>query len=481
MSEKRQTEISTREYLGTMANRGWKFLFKTTPLIPKKVLDALAKVEKKFGDSTSEFQAKVDLDALAKEVRKHWEEKRELGTLLRKTFRKIPFILFYPRDHSQDWLGGNDDFCQEFGEVLQERDYSPRVVSILLHQFIISYPTGLGTFSAWRKFLGKALTRAEGVRILDWKSRVREFHLLDQDGPKKMAETILASSEPTARLLVAGGFAGELSSCEFLLNLQESMLESVSKVFEEDEPEETVVRRLLEFLEAKEGVLRFKGTEARIAEGLLKPWVDWDPPDPVQDLLREFFLRHLGHPQLKAGNWYSISEPAKNVMERWLIKITLEDFFRLVDDTAQDSHWRYRRAFWEAYLSRGVISKARLLLGPGVQHQARRFLRMDISSCGRVDGVGVQANHSVLLLQIGHLIVTEWSHMGKCRFWPEDSRWAPNFSQTRYDRIDLVQGPEFEFPHLHSETGSWQRKCAAYINHEIGIHIETRELMRGVE
>jgi hypothetical protein len=36
----------------------------------------------------------------------------------------------------------------------------------------------------------------------------------------------------------------------------------------------------------------------------------------------------------------------------------LEDFFRVLDETAQDSHWKYRKAFWSAYLRRDVIVDA---------------------------------------------------------------------------------------------------------------------------
>lgn len=480
MSKKKQTEKTTLEFLGSMKNRGWKFLFKTTDFEPKRLNEALGKVEKRFGSSSAKSIPKADLDSLFSEVQEYWTSHRELKGLLRMAFRKIPHVLFYPADEHGKWLGIDKDFCKEFADVLQSRDFPPRILSILLHQFLVHYPRQEPTFDAWRKLLDTAFTNCNWVRMLLWKRRANDLALFESNAPRSLASKLFSSTVKIRSILEDNGFSGELSGCGFLQAVQENLLSHSQMQLPSYRASEKTVRNILDFLEISEGTLRFKGTETSIADHLLLPWKIVDPSDGIQDLLREFFLRILGHPQLKTSNWYSVRKEAKEVMSKWLIKVTLEDFFRLVDDTAQDSHWRYRRAFWEAYLGRGVITKARLLLGPQVQFKARKFLRLDLSACGRLDGSGFQGNHSVLLMEIGHLVISEWSHSGKCRIWMNGSNQAPSFSKTRYERTDLTGEASFDFAHHHSEKGSWQQKCADYIRHQLGLHIGLPELMRGV-
>ena len=39
-------------------------------------------------------------------------------------------------------------------------------------------------------------------------------------------------------------------------------------------------------------------------------------------------------------------------MLRWMVSASLDDFFALIARRAQEDHWRYRKAFWSAYLKR---------------------------------------------------------------------------------------------------------------------------------
>jgi hypothetical protein len=46
-----------------------------------------------------------------------------------------------------------------------------------------------------------------------------------------------------------------------------------------------------------------------------------------------------------------------------LARASLDLFFKLIDEHALDAQWRYRHAFWLAYLEQGVIADAWLALG----------------------------------------------------------------------------------------------------------------------
>ena len=45
-------------------------------------------------------------------------------------------------------------------------------------------------------------------------------------------------------------------------------------------------------------------------------------------------------------------------MRRWLARASLDVFFKLIEEHALEAHWRYRQAFWLAYLQKGIISDA---------------------------------------------------------------------------------------------------------------------------
>jgi hypothetical protein len=81
-------------------------------------------------------------------------------------------------------------------------------------------------------------------------------------------------------------------------------------------------------------------------------------------------------------------------------------------------------------------------------------------------GYNVQNNHSVIIMRIGSLIITEWSHSGKFRAWRFDARRCPTLYKSAYSRSELVNGAEFEIAHY----SGWQRRFADYIYDETGVH-----------
>jgi hypothetical protein len=156
-------------------------------------------------------------------------------------------------------------------------------------------------------------------------------------------------------------------------------------------------------------------------------------------------------------------------MLRWLVSASLEDFFALISRRAQENHWRYRKAFWSAYLKRGVIGHAWVILGWNAEGEARRQWRDAMPAHGRL--TGADPDHSVLLLQIGTVIVVEFSHMGACRLWRQNDQHCPRFYQQEYPRAALRLNPGYELAHRGSASYAWQRELADTIRSETGIGI----------
>ena len=123
-------------------------------------------------------------------------------------------------------------------------------------------------------------------------------------------------------------------------------------------------------------------------------------------------------------------------MRRWLTRASLDLFFRLIDRHALDRMWIYRHAFWLAYLERGAISDAWLALGGETFNEAKTIRDLG-GAYGRLRG-GVDTSQSALLLRIGPLVISEFTHIGKLRAWPTEWHSAPRFGSREYGRTDFT-------------------------------------------
>ena len=164
-------------------------------------------------------------------------------------------------------------------------------------------------------------------------------------------------------------------------------------------------------------------------------------------------------------------------MIRWLAQATLEQFLKVVDRVATKHQWDYRRAFWTAYVKKGVVANAWVVFGSsGVQYATKiaadtgdRLMRR----FGTLTGGG--SDQAVLLLQIGDLIIADWSHNGRLRIWRRDNEQAPEFDLKSYIAADLRTGSNLDAVHLPPD--GWQMKTANYIQKDTGVSVMQVEYM----
>lgn len=227
----------------------------------------------------------------------------------------------------------------------------------------------------------------------------------------------------------------------------------------------------------------------RFAEALLHPWQRRTPPDALKAGLVEFLVREYGDPRMdghRQYQWKDVSPQALRVIMTWLAGDTLRGFMRILERTADDI-WRYRRKFWMAYYDAGHIQEAWLALGPQAAALARR-LQSDEKGLGygRLEG-GAASDQSVLLLRIGHIVLSEWSHNGSLRACRDDDPDAPDLYQRSYHGAELrsVTSMDFhdgmnqnpELRHMNSAGGTWQRKARDFIRRHTGVHLDDRQIL----
>jgi hypothetical protein len=99
---------------------------------------------------------------------------------------------------------------------------------------------------------------------------------------------------------------------------------------------------------------------------------------------------------------------------------------------------------------------------------------------GRFTG-GATAQQSVLLLKMGGLVFSEWSHNGSLRAFYDRNPRAPSLYAKFYNGSELREPVSLDFhdgqnmnpqlTHAASDYGTWQRKARDFINRETGLYL----------
>jgi hypothetical protein len=203
---------------------------------------------------------------------------------------------------------------------------------------------------------------------------------------------------------------------------------------------------------------------------------------PIQPLekepLKELVLKYFGDPRVDLSGWYGVDEEARHIFQGWLVEKTMTDFFNLLSHVAQtqsdaDRHWKYRKRFWNAYLNKGYIVEAWVALGPRAMEQAPKFIKGTNHYASLSGG---EPKHSALLLNIGGIWITEWSHSGSYRVWDNDSL-APKPYKKHYSRDDLITNNDHEGAHHGNQTGGWQGRLSSLIHDLTGLKVTSKDYM----
>jgi hypothetical protein len=365
----------------------------------------------------------------------------------------------------------------------------PGLLSALLDQAGTSAPTLRRLIGAYlRDFNPRApgiddaaarirevLARAE-LRFGAWRTAQNEVDLFDPArGPAALADRLLDDNRPDETLARYKLDDEMLATGNYMMAVEDAIRSAAPLLLRRQA--EPGLQRVLRIIEPA-GKLRFPSHIGDTGRALLRAWLDNGPePAPaLQRPVREVLLRWLGDPRLRPQRWAALGEQEIALMRRWLTRASLDLFFRLIDQNALDGQWRYRHAFWLTYLEKGAIADAWLALGSQT-FNAARAVREFGGAYGQLRGG--EPNQSALVLRIGPLVISEFTHNGKMHAWPADGPDAPRLGEANYTSARLKR-PCLSFPpdprtrrggsadgkglrHDGSSTGKWQRSAAALI------------------
>lgn len=390
--------------------------------------------------------------------------------------RQAPWVLFEPFGAETDAapLAVRNGFLAGYLREVYTRGQASAIVA-LVYCFLLFYPRALPAFDQLREFiLSRLLPRDSGPRIARWRTCSDECGLLAADAPLQLAARLANTEHAPNAVLEECCLRGLLATGGLVREAYSQFVAAVSQQLRQGSATPATVERLLSVSRASDEPrgLRFKTQRVTLVDGLLLPFAEGNPGPAVAEPIKAFLLELLGDPRLtRRQRWSGVDTGARQVMLGWLVTDTLEDFFRLLEYAAQGDvtasrHWRARKDFWSRYLRAGSIADAWVALGPLARAEAHDMLSsLETSYASLNTGYNVQQNHSAIIMRIGGLTITEWSHSGKFRAWRSDAQRCPKLYKSAYSRSDLVQDAEFEIAHY----SGWQSRIADLIYDQTGV------------
>jgi hypothetical protein len=435
-------------------------------LSPLRIEESYDRVLKRFDHLGS--TRVVDYDALLAKLRLAPTAKSVISLTLRD-MRLAASCLF---DGEQP-LVENESFLDQYLDALRSIR-SRMAIKRLIHSYCLHFNPNHRGIRRIGSFLREAVSSVEGR--WEWPERHRQYRLFDPaQAPHELAKLTVDSSDPRKQLENVG-LSGQLSTGGLSVHVFLSALTTIRKSLESS-PRIEEVDRAIAWMSSEDDRDHFSAYRCNLANALLLPFADREPDQDVRRRIQSHLLDSLSDPRIDRGPWVRADDAARAVMIRWLAQATLEQFLKVVDRVAPRHQWEYRRAFWGAYINKGVVGNAWVAFSSDGAHVARQITDSTDDKLMRrfATLAGATQSQAVLIVSIGDLVVADWSHDGKLRIWRRDKKSAPELSMPSYLAPDLRAGSDFET--VHRPPDGWQRKAEAYIRRHTGIGLTEREYM----
>ena len=319
--------------------------------------------------------------------------------------------------------------------------------------------------------------KTEWIRTVLWKQmqkndrRVRSIHFL-QDFPQLLAKDGVSQM---AEFFSEGDLYGGLQTLSFPSTLYGSnfVKAAIVNAFQMDIG-----------LDAKQNLLKDL-TENRSYRVLVPKVVgpviisvDEEGSDSAKNWLMQLVFRYMGDPRGNDTDWIYVEEKAKEIFLHWLVKNDFAVFFHIIASTA-DRRWKYRQAFWSAYMDEIRASriikgqKAKLILNDRPKEEKSKLMAYDFLE-------GKSSDTSLLVFTIGQYTFIEVSYNGKLRIYSRAKSPIQIFAQGHrtipYSHL-INSDTEQEFVHTNpmGRGPNWQPKVRNWIYDHCGIWREEQQ------
>lgn len=463
------TSANLRDVLATAARRS----LPPNPFAAPDLAETAAKLSKTWS-SVDQMPTLLTIEEIVVAFRDAFAE-RHFERLQARHWRLLPFALW----HGDPPLSANPTLLDAYEHRLRDRR-SRRDLKGLIGVYLRDFaPERAG-------FMRLANLLAELVPTIDWPWREhhRALRMFDpRQAPDRLADHGLKHADGPIAALNELGLASiaaqglPLAALEAVLhNLQESLTIH-------GDVEDVKLSTLLDWA-LSDDLGNVSSIRISLAHALLLPWAGPTGKQPAPALLkrlRDVLLKHYGDPRVRPKSWLGVDSDALKVFKRWLVDVAIEQFLevidRLTDDPIEKRQWRYRKAFWRAYLRRDWIWEADVMFREeGVALTRSLFGREAPCASLATGSKYVQSNHALLLMRIGRLIVADWSFNGKCVIWHESDQSAPRLGNRKYSSSEFdTNHARFAKAHLPAIGYGWQKKVRDYIAKHTSLRLNDHE------
>lgn len=407
------------------------------------------------------------------------EVTEEVTRLLRNGSQDIP------RKHMKLVVAGGIEqvFNEPDGKTLIERlldlilssTSSLLVKSLLLGYLRISQENAF-LVSSLRKVL---LKKKDGLPKR-WIERIEKYDLLGEQAGITVANRILFNTENQPweiledagfkrGLLLGGGYSEAVFKCmvfELSKGHQGIALSRFMSLANQKWPDGEL---LYPFTSSRTGDL------ALISSALLGPYLNDSPTEDIRIQIEDFLLERFEDPRVNIRRWSRVSQEHKAVLSRWLTQQSFEMLMQILKSSNNTGQWKDRSKFWGYYLENDHVTDAWVILGPEALTYAERLIadgtlksRSSFGVLSRDSYSPIQPIHSVILMKIGGLTISEWTHDGKIRIYHPDNERKQHFYKSSYSPANLRNDEASNF--FKSHLGNWQLDIENYILKTTGIH-----------
>jgi hypothetical protein len=314
---------------------------------------------------------------------------------------------------------------------------------------------------------------------------LRENHVFDTKGPQVIAEMIL-ESDTALNDLKTIKLSGLLFSSKFMLEVFKYVAVDMSRHGYEDEELKRFKTFFFSLNDRGQETPSLMSQENIYAKGLLGYWDSHTPSKELKEYLKHFFLSNFRDPRAYPQRWQAVDENYQKIIKRWLTEESFEMLIQVLDAVADPGHWNDRKDFWSYYLKNEFISDSWVIFGTEAHMQAQKLQREGLlsKSAGfakfRRSSGSVQSSHSVIIMKIGEMVISEWTHSGRVRMFINHSVKAPEFYKAEYS-ANHIRHDGYRLSSQYSSYGNevfldhhsnWQIKVAEFIRKHTGISHE---------
>lgn len=438
--------------------------FNKTPIVsyPEKMRLTAVKLSGKYQQQA--LSPAVDMLDLYKRICKAYPIKRKLP-LERKEIKTLPNVLYANSNASLPVILNKKEFTSYVLSYLDAEN--PRHLSRLIFQFLKNYRQEAPGHEIVRSFIEQALLRAKPSVLRKWQENSVFFDykcldiirkkLGDYDFDINKMLTLMGFSEQ----LLSGNFTREL--IKYIYSSEtisyDTKLDLLEKIFVKSNREGS--KRIL-----------FQETMPDVADCMLDTFYDQHTESQCR-VLRSFFIKAMGDPRIAGFGftwWSQVKQKTRDNFRQLLAQLDLDFFFDIVDLSNSDNNWRYRRKFWETYLS--FIEETWVVLGTEgrayVNKHAAKY-NDNYMQYGNLEGASYR--QSAFIFKMGKYYFVEWSDSGKLRVF-DANKSSLTTGKKWYKSYELKDGNcVVDFIHSGAAAYSWQKRVADWLLTNINLRL----------